>query len=109
MPYPDNFSAAAYDAAQGRDDGYDCLDRQRGRLRASAHRVAQHHTDINAAVRAILDRALADLDKLDLTGFSLIPGYDLRDVPVAIKDMLPDLDGDLGHRLDEWSYGQMGL
>lgn len=76
---------------------------------AAAHRLAEQHHANNARIYAILDRALDELNKCDLHGFSLVQGMDLTDVYDTIESMLPDLDGnDMGEKLNEWAADRAG-
>jgi hypothetical protein len=76
------------------------------RHRAAAS-LAEKHYQNNARIRAILDRALAELNACDLYGQSMAPGYDLVNIYDGIADMLPRIDNhDRNEALNEWAKDQ---
>ena len=77
------------------------------RHRAAAS-LAEREYQNNARIRAILDRALAELDKCNLYGQSMAPGYDLVNIYDGIADMLPRVeDHDRNEALNEWAAEQV--
>ena len=76
------------------------------RRHSAAARLAHTTHATNARAHAILSRALAEIEALDPPGFCMARGYDWRDLALNLKDMLPQLDGDMGARLDEWASEQ---
>jgi len=75
------------------------------RYRAAAN-LAEREWQNNARIHAILTRALAELNKCDLCGYSLAHGYELGNIYDDIHDMLPALDDAAGQRLDAWAAAQ---
>lgn len=63
------------------------------------------HTN-NRAIRTILERAVRDLEACDLAGHSMIPGYDLSDLVPALRDMMPQVEGEWVALLEEWAREQ---
>jgi hypothetical protein len=77
------------------------------RHRAAAS-LAERHYQNNARIRAILDRALAELNACDLYGQSMAPGYDLVNIYDGIADMLPRIDdNDRNEALNTWAAAKM--
>ena len=55
--------------------------------RATALFIAQ--AGINARIKTILDRARTEIATLDLSGHSMIDGYDLAEIPAILREITP--------------------
>jgi hypothetical protein len=97
MPYPDTYTARAYNAGPGRTLS----------LAVVVKALDAHVT--NARVRFILETAISDLERCDLDTHSMAPGYDLTDIVAGLRDMLPRTDdAAVVAKLDEWAADRVG-
>jgi hypothetical protein len=74
------------------------------RRHRSAANLAEREWQNNERIHDILSRALAELNRCDLHGYSLVPGMDLADVYDGIAASLPLIhDNDRNEMLNEWA------
>ena len=96
MPYPDDFNSARYDATIGGERDEDAI-----------ADLAAKHIKINEAIRAIMLNAIAEIEKLDLTGYSMADGYDLDQIPDLIREVMPIIGKDDVVALEELAEGEL--
>lgn len=75
------------------------------RAQQNVARLVEDARQNNAKALSILQLAIGDLERwCDLTGPSMAPGYDLKDIVSGLRDMLPRIDdtAELA-KLDEWA------
>lgn len=73
-------------------------------VRIEARYAAQ--LEINTKIRAILDRCAKEILQLDLDGYSMSPGYDLKQIPELVADLKPILSPSQQYGLREWATDQ---
>lgn len=56
---------------------------------ADAERQADEWIAINRKIAEIITAAHAAITNLDLSGPSMVPGFDLSDLPGALKELMP--------------------
>jgi len=73
-----------------------------------ARRLADREHTNNARIRAILIAAILKIKRTcDVDGHSMAPGYNLRDIPAALEDMLPLVDDhEQIAALEAWAWEQ---
>ena len=66
--------------------------------------------DINRKIAAILRRAHDEIFAFDLTVPSMVPGYDLWNIPEMIDDLTPDIDpaSKAARAIRDWAYDKAG-
>jgi hypothetical protein len=76
---------------------------------ARAGEIAMKAWNNNQIILDILRLARDKIEaQCDLNGYSLIPGFDLRDVLAHLDAVMPDLHGDAANEaLDAWAHEQV--
>lgn len=77
------------------------------RRESRANHIADEARENNRRIRTILQTALSELQRCDLGGYSMIPGYDLDDLTNALMEMLPRFDHVAEEMLADWARGEV--
>jgi len=73
-----------------------------------ARRLADREWENNGRIRRILQEALTQIERTcDVDGYSMAPGYNLRDIRAGVADMLPQIDNhDQSAAMEAWAWDQ---